>query len=127
MGRFDPDLCAPALRDTRRARRPPTAPATARRCPGRLKQTLPTSIATLFTPPTFLLTSVPVAAGGEVVLLADRPAEAARVPEDVPVLGGVLEHRPLGRPLHELVGHELVPAVAVRVGRPEHVDRGADN
>ena len=76
---------------------------------------------------TFLLTSVPVAAGGEVVLLADRPAEAARVPEDVPVLGGVLEHGPLRRPLHELVGHELVAAVAVRVGRPEHVDRGADN
>ena len=76
---------------------------------------------------TWLLTSMPVAACGEVLLLADGPAEAAGVPEDVAILGGVLEDRPLRRPLHELVGHELVPAVAVRVGRPEHVDRGADN
>ena len=33
-----------------------------------------------------LLTSMPVAAGGEVFLLADGPPEAAGVPEDVPVL-----------------------------------------
>ena len=70
---------------------------------------------------------MPVASGGEVVLLADGPAEAPGVPEDVPVLGAVLEHRPLRRPLHELVRHDLVPPVAVGVGRPEHVDRGADD
>ena len=70
---------------------------------------------------------MPVAAGGEVLLLADGPPEAAGVPEDVPVLGGVLVHRPLRRPLHELVGHDLVAAVAVGVGRSQHVDRGADD
>ena len=76
---------------------------------------------------TWLLTSMPVAARGEVLLLADGPAEAAGVPEDIAVLGGVLEDRPLRRPLHELVGDDLVAAVAVGVGRPEHVHRGTDH
>ena len=68
-----------------------------------------------------------MAASLEIGLLANGPPEAAGVPEDVAVLGGVLEDRPLRRPLHELVGDDLVAAVAVGVGRPEHVDRGADD
>ena len=70
---------------------------------------------------------MPVAAGGKVLLLADGPSEAAGVPEDVAVFRGVLEDRPLRRPLHELVGDDLVAAIAVGVGRPEHVHRGADH
>ncbi len=70
---------------------------------------------------------MPVASRGEVLLLSDGPSEAAGVPEDVPVLLRVPVDGPLWRPLHKLPGHELVLAVAVGVGRAQHVQRGTEN
>jgi hypothetical protein len=65
--------------------------------------------------------------GGQVVPLSDRPAESAGVPEDVPVLCRVLEDGPRGGPLDKLVGHQFVLAVAIGVGRAQHVQRGAEH
>ena len=70
------------------------------------------------TPP---LTPMPVAAGVEVLLLADGPAEAAGVPEDVPVLAHVLVDGPLGRPLHRGRGHAVL-AVALGVRGAQDVE-----
>ena len=66
-------------------------------------------------------------ARGEVLLLADGPAEAAGVPEDEPVPGDVLVDGSLRRPFHLELGGELVAAVAVGVRGPQDVERGAKN
>ena len=47
-----------------------------------------------------LLTFMPVTSIHQIFLLAYRPAEACRVPEDEPVPLCVLEHRSLWRPAH---------------------------
>ena len=69
---------------------------------------------------------MPVASRGEVLPLADGPAESSRVPEDVPVLVDVLEDWPLWGPLDGGPADHLVAAVAVSVGGAQDVDGRTD-
>ena len=63
---------------------------------------------------------------GEVLLLPDRPAEPARVPEYVSVLVNVLVDGAVSGPLHADAGHDLVAPVAVGVGGAQDIEGGTN-
>ena len=65
----------------------------------------------------FGLTSMPMTSGLKVFPLADGPAEAVRVPEDVPILGHVLIDGPVRGPVNSFAGDHVL-AVAVGIGGP---------
>ena len=67
-----------------------------------------------------------MAASLEIGLLANGPPEAAGVPEDVPVLGDVLEHGSVWGPVHPFGGH-FVATIAVGVGGAQDVQAWADD